>query len=109
MNELVTLTRDCEAAVVPFGTKVVLAKGERAQITQSLGGSYTVVVNGNMFRIERPGRRRPRPAAHRYPGLGPAAGRARHPGRAGKAGLGANAQLLRPRNPGEYRGFGADL
>jgi len=26
-------------------------KGEQAYITQSLGGSYTVVVNGNMFRI----------------------------------------------------------
>ena len=29
-----------------------LQKGELAQITKSLGGSYTVVVNGNMFRIE---------------------------------------------------------
>ena len=46
------LTRDVEAAVVPVGTKVTLQKGEQAHITQSLGGSYTVVVNGNMFRIE---------------------------------------------------------
>jgi len=46
------LTRDVEAAVVPVGTKVTLQKGETAYITQSLGGSYTVVVNGNMFRIE---------------------------------------------------------
>lgn len=45
------LTRDVEAAVVPIGTKVTLQKGEQAYITQSLGGSYTVVVNGNMFRI----------------------------------------------------------
>jgi probable FeS assembly SUF system protein SufT len=30
---------------------VTLQKGETAHITQSLGGSYTVVVNGNMFRI----------------------------------------------------------
>jgi probable FeS assembly SUF system protein SufT len=45
------LTRDVEAAVVPIGTKVTLQKGEQAHITQSLGGSYTVVVNGNMFRI----------------------------------------------------------
>ena len=45
------LTRDVEAAVVPIGTKVTLQKGEQAFITQSLGGSYTVVVNGNMFRI----------------------------------------------------------
>lgn len=47
----VTLTRDVEGAVVPVGTKVTLMKGEQAYITQSLGGSYTVVVNGNMFRI----------------------------------------------------------
>jgi probable FeS assembly SUF system protein SufT len=45
------LTRDVEAAVVPVGTKVTLQKGEQAHITQSLGGSYTVIVNGNMFRI----------------------------------------------------------
>jgi probable FeS assembly SUF system protein SufT len=45
------LTRDVEASVVPIGTKVTLQKGEQAFITQSLGGSYTVVVNGNMFRI----------------------------------------------------------
>jgi probable FeS assembly SUF system protein SufT len=51
-NEAKTLTRDVEAAVVPVGTKVTLQKGETAYITQSLGGSYTVVVNGNMFRIE---------------------------------------------------------
>src|SRR6058998_3797644 len=48
----VTLTRDVDASVVPVGTKVTLQKGEQAHITQSLGGSYTVVVNGNMFRIE---------------------------------------------------------
>jgi probable FeS assembly SUF system protein SufT len=50
-NESVTLTRDVDASVVPVGTKVTLLKGETAQITQSLGGAYTVVVNGNMFRI----------------------------------------------------------
>src|SRR2546426_6323154 len=51
-NESVTLNRDVDAAVIPIGTKVTLQKGEQAHITQSLGGSYTVVVNGNMFRIE---------------------------------------------------------
>src|SRR3989454_3642261 len=51
-NGPVTLARDVEAAVVPVGTKVTLQKGEAAYLTQSLGGSYTVVVNGNMFRIE---------------------------------------------------------
>jgi len=47
-----TLTRDVEAAMVPVGTKVTLQKGEQAYVTQSLGGSYTVIVNGNLFRIE---------------------------------------------------------
>jgi len=51
-SEPVPLTRDVEAAVIPIGTKVTLQKGESAFITQSLGGSYTVIVNGNMFRIE---------------------------------------------------------
>ncbi len=52
MSEQKILTRDVEASVVPIGTKVTLQKGETAHITQSLGGTYTVVVNGNMFRIE---------------------------------------------------------
>jgi probable FeS assembly SUF system protein SufT len=51
-SEPITLARDVEAAIIPIGTKVTLQKGELAQITQSLGGSYTVIVNGNMFRIE---------------------------------------------------------
>jgi probable FeS assembly SUF system protein SufT len=50
-SEQKTLLRDVEASVVPIGTKVTLLKGESAHITQSLGGSYTVIVNGNMFRI----------------------------------------------------------
>jgi len=37
---------------VPVGTKVTLQKGEQAHITQSLGDTYTVIVNGNMFRID---------------------------------------------------------
>ena len=51
-SDPVTLTRDVEASVIPIGNRVTLQKGQQAQITQSLGGSYTVIVNGNMFRIE---------------------------------------------------------
>ena len=51
-NEAKTLTRDVEASVVPVGTKVTLQKGGQAYLMQSLGGSYTVIVNGNMFRID---------------------------------------------------------
>jgi probable FeS assembly SUF system protein SufT len=48
----IPLSRDVEAAIIPIGERVTLQKGELARITQSLGGSYTVIVNGNMFRIE---------------------------------------------------------
>ncbi len=51
-SDPISLSRDVEAAIIPVGSKVTLQKGERAYITQSLGGSYTVIVNGNMFRIE---------------------------------------------------------
>lgn len=50
-DPMVILSRDCEALMVPSGAKVTLQKGEQVVITQSLGGSYTVVVNGNMFRV----------------------------------------------------------
>jgi probable FeS assembly SUF system protein SufT len=51
-SDPIILARDVEAAVIPVGSKVTLQKGEQAFITQSLGGAYTVIVNGNMFRIE---------------------------------------------------------
>ena len=51
-NETVVLKRNVEAAIIPIGTKVTLQEGETAHITQTLGGNYTVVVNGNMFRID---------------------------------------------------------
>lgn len=51
-KEPITLARDVEAAVIPVGSQVTLQKGETAYVTQSLGGSFTVIVNGNMFRIE---------------------------------------------------------
>ena len=51
-NQPILLKREVEASVVPNGTKVTLNEGQEAYITQSLGGTFTVVVNGNMFRIE---------------------------------------------------------
>lgn len=48
----ITLHRDVAAAIVPAGTRVTLLAGETAHLTQALGGSYTVVVNGNLFRID---------------------------------------------------------
>ena len=45
------LLRDVEANMVPSGDKVTLAEGNLVQITQSLGGNHTVIINGNMAQI----------------------------------------------------------
>src|SRR5690606_39183659 len=50
-NEVV-VNRDCPAVSVPFGEPVTIQQGCVAQITQQLGGSYTVYVEGNLYRIE---------------------------------------------------------
>ena len=52
MNDEIILKRNCEAVLIPAGTKVTLQAGEAVVITQALGGSYTVVINGNLARIE---------------------------------------------------------
>lgn len=51
-RETVTLSRDCEAVVVPYGDRVLLSQGTQGTITQTLGGSYTVYISGNLFRID---------------------------------------------------------
>jgi len=51
VDENIILKRDCEAALIPAGTKVTLQAGEPVTITQALGGSYTVIIHGNMARI----------------------------------------------------------
>ncbi|KFN43338.1 hypothetical protein N789_08675 [Arenimonas oryziterrae DSM 21050 = YC6267] len=43
--------RDCAAVLVPQGDKVTLPAGSVGYITQALGGSFTVFVEGNLFRI----------------------------------------------------------
>ena len=99
-NEPVTLTRDVEAAIIPVGDQVTLQKGEQAYITQSLGGSYTVIVNGNMFRIEGKDADAlglevaAKPASTGAPG---------HAGAAREGNLEPVALLLRPGNPRQHR------
>ncbi len=51
MNEEVVMKRDCPAVLIPAGTTVTLQAGVPVVITQALGGSYTVIVHGNMARI----------------------------------------------------------
>ncbi len=52
-TEPVELTRDCEVVQIPAGHKVKLVKGTKAVITQSLGGSYTLLVPsfGGLFSL----------------------------------------------------------
>jgi probable FeS assembly SUF system protein SufT len=50
-NEPVTFTRDVDAVIVPAGVNVKLRQGQLGYITQALGGSFTVYVEGNLFRI----------------------------------------------------------
>lgn len=50
-NEEITLERDCEAVLIPSGTPIRLRQGSVVFITQALGGTYTVNINGNLARI----------------------------------------------------------
>ena len=50
-SEPVRFERDCAAVLVPQGDVVTLPAGSVGYITQSLGGSHTVFVEGNLFRI----------------------------------------------------------
>ena len=50
-NEPVTLNRDVKAIIIPIGEEVNLKQGTAGFITQSLGGSFSIYVEGNLFRI----------------------------------------------------------
>lgn len=53
MNETssIELQRDCTAVQIPAGNATTLGAGTTVQITQTLGGSYTVQSPGGLFRI----------------------------------------------------------
>lgn len=50
-NEPFTLERDVKAVIIPAGEELTLRTGTAGFITQALGGSFTVYVEGNLFRI----------------------------------------------------------
>ncbi|MHB8447153.1 MAG: putative Fe-S cluster assembly protein SufT [Rudaea sp.] len=50
-SEPIVFARDCAAVMVPQGQQVTLPAGQNGYITQALGGSFTVFVEGNLFRI----------------------------------------------------------
>jgi probable FeS assembly SUF system protein SufT len=51
-EEFIILKRDCDAVLIPSGEKIKLLAGEPVTVTQALGGSFTVVIHGNMARID---------------------------------------------------------
>ncbi len=51
-SEPIKLERDCPAIIVPAGDEVTLPAGTIGYITQQLGGSFTVFIEGNLFRID---------------------------------------------------------
>lgn len=50
-QEPFVVSRDVKAVIVPAGVEVKLRPGTVGTITQALGGSFTVYVEGNLFRI----------------------------------------------------------
>lgn len=51
-QRMVTTQRDCPGRLVPVGTPVTIPAHNFITITQSLGGNYTVIFQGNMVRID---------------------------------------------------------
>src|SRR4051812_39583560 len=47
----VELSRDCDAVQIPVGNTIILPKGTSVDITQTLGGTYTVHAQGGLYRI----------------------------------------------------------
>jgi probable FeS assembly SUF system protein SufT len=50
-SEPFTLHRECNAVLIPSGDAVTLPEGSIGYITQALGGSFTVYIEGSLFRI----------------------------------------------------------
>jgi len=51
-GDMITVSRDVDAVLIPLGTPVLIPEGAQVRMTQELGGSYTVAVNGNLARVE---------------------------------------------------------
>ncbi|HWF19620.1 MAG TPA: putative Fe-S cluster assembly protein SufT [Verrucomicrobiae bacterium] len=47
----VELKRDCEVVQIPSGNPILLPAGTPVDITQKLGGSYTIHAQGGLFRV----------------------------------------------------------
>jgi probable FeS assembly SUF system protein SufT len=50
-HEPFTISRDVKAIIIPAGEELLLREGTSGFITQALGGSFTIYVEGNLCRI----------------------------------------------------------
>jgi probable FeS assembly SUF system protein SufT len=51
-KQIIVVSKDCPALLVPDGIPITIKKDTFVTLTQSLGGAYTVLVNGNMARVD---------------------------------------------------------
>lgn len=51
-RRLISTTREVSARLVPTGDPITIPESIFVTLTQSLGGTYTVIFNGNMARID---------------------------------------------------------
>ena len=50
-SEFIDTLRECDGYLIPAGDKIKLKKGTKVKITQSLGGDFTLYVNGNLVKV----------------------------------------------------------
>ena len=51
-NNFIKLSRECDGVLIPSGEPLKLKKGTPVKITQSLGGYFTLYVNGNLVKLD---------------------------------------------------------
>ena len=51
-QRIIGTLRECTARLVPTGDPIDIPAGTFVTLTQNLGGTYTVIMNGNMARID---------------------------------------------------------
>lgn len=50
-QDTIEVRRDVDALLIPSGAKIKIQKGSLVVVTQALGNSYTVYINGNLARL----------------------------------------------------------
>ena len=51
-KRIIATSRECQARLVPTGDPITIPSNTFVTLTQNLGGTYTVIMNGNMARVD---------------------------------------------------------